>query len=122
MTTKHILLALLAALAPVLSPAAEPEAGVKKEVEHLIGYLGASGCQFSRNGEWFNAARAVEHLNRKYEYLRERNLVKSAEAFIKNAASESSMSGKPYLVRCAGQPDVQSAAWFGAELARLRGR
>jgi hypothetical protein len=100
--------------------AAEPDTVAKQEIEHLIRHLAGSGCQFNRNGSWYDTSRAVSHLNRKYDYLRARNLAASAEAFIENAASESSASGKPYLVRCSGQPEINSAAWFRAELARLR--
>lgn len=116
---KQIILCIVALLA---SPAmaAEPNATAKIEIERLIAHLAASGCQFNRNDTWYSAQRAVSHLNRKYEYLLKRNLVPTAEAFIERAASVSSASGKPYLVRCNGQPDVQSAVWFGAELARLR--
>ena len=116
---KQTLICLLFAMSS-LALAAESDAVAKKEIEHLIGHLGSSGCQFNRNGSWFSASRAVSHLKRKYEYLVERNLASTAEAFIEGAASESSASGKPYLVKCSGQPEVKSAAWFGAELARFR--
>ena len=85
-----------------------------------MGHLASSGCQFNRNGSWYSASRAVSHLKRKYEYLVERNLAPTAEAFIARAASESSTSGKPYLVKCSGKPEVESAAWFGAELTKFR--
>lgn len=100
--------------------AAESDAIAKKEIEHLIGHLASSGCPFNRNGSWFSASRAVSHLQRKYEYLAARRLAPTAEAFIEGAASESSASGNPYLVRCSGQPEVKSAAWFSAELSRFR--
>ncbi len=44
----------------------------------------------------------------------------TAEEFIANAASESSMSGKPYLMRCGNQEVVASATWLNAELKRIR--
>jgi hypothetical protein len=100
--------------------AAEPEVTAKKEIEHLIGHLAASGCQFNRNGSWYSASRAVTHLKRKYEYLAERKLVPTAEAFIENAASQSNSSGKPYLVKCGGEKEVQSAQWFSTELQSFR--
>lgn len=116
---KQMIVAMLITLSlPVVAD--EPDAVAHKEIEHLIGYLASSGCQFNRNGSWYSAARAVGHLKRKYDYLADRNLVPTAEAFIENAASESSSSGKPYLVRCSGKPDVQSSEWFRQELARFR--
>jgi Family of unknown function (DUF5329) len=102
--------------------AAESTPTTKVEIEHLFSYLQESGCQFFRNGRWYGAKEAVNHLNRKYQYLQEKGLVSSAEAFIERAASESSTSGKAYRVRCGSNPAVNSADWFGAELERYRQR
>lgn len=108
----------------VVLPSMATESGTtaKQEIEHLIAHLASSGCEFNRNGSWYSAARAVSHLKRKYQYLAERSLAPTAEAFIERAASESSASGKPYLVRCSGQAEVKSSAWFSAALAKFRER
>ncbi|HKE95068.1 MAG TPA: DUF5329 domain-containing protein [Povalibacter sp.] len=102
------------------SPAAESEADARQEIEHLIGYLGSSGCQFNRNGTWYDASTAVGHLSRKYAVLSDKKLVPTAEAFIEKAASSSSASGKPYHVRCPGKAEIPSGEWFHAELERFR--
>jgi hypothetical protein len=99
---------------------AEPDANARKEIAHLIEHLASSGCQFNRNGTWYDASRAVKHLARKYEYLLDKGLVADADAFIQHAASQSSASGKPYLVKCGNQPETPSAAWFRAALAEFR--
>lgn len=116
---KRYAVAALLALMPLLSLAAPPPAA-RQEIAHLIGYLAASGCSFQRNGSWHEAPEAAKHLQRKYDYLLKRELVATSEQFIARAASESSLSGKPYQVRCAGQAPVASAAWLKAELAKLR--
>ena len=100
--------------------AQQPDSAAKNEIAHLIDHLAKSGCQFNRNGKWYDASRAVSHLTRKYEYLLKRDLVPNAEAFIERAASESSASGKPYVVKCGKQPEVESAAWFREVLERFR--
>lgn len=97
---------------------AQRDAG--KEIAGLIDALARSGCAFERNGKWYGAARAKSHLSSKYQWLRKRKLADTTEHFIERAASNSSRSGKPYHVRCAGKPSVQSAAWFRTELQRLR--
>lgn len=105
--------------APVF--AAEPSPASKQEVEHLFSYLRNSGCEFFRNGTWYDGKAAVDHLQKKYQYLVDKGMVSSAESFIDKGASESSMSGKPYLVRCgANAKPVESAAWLKAELAKYR--
>jgi len=90
------------------------------EIEHLLAYLGSSSCTFNRNGTWYSAAEAVDHLRGKYEYLLRKELVTSAESFIDQAASRSSMSGNPYLVRCGSAQPIESGTWFRAELTRFR--
>ena len=103
-----------------LAFSAEPTPVTKQEIAHLFGYLKDSGCKFNRNGTWYTAEEAVNHLNKKYEYLLKKSLVDSTEDFIKRAATESSMSGKPYLVKCASNSPVQSGFWFKVELAKHR--
>ncbi|MBM9915330.1 MULTISPECIES: YfeK family protein [Stenotrophomonas] len=115
------LVALALALAPGIAGAA-PSAEARREITQLIGSLDGSQCQFQRNGSWYGPADARAHLQRKYDYLLKKDMVDSAEQFIERAASQSSMSGKAYRIRCPGQPEQTSAAWFGARLQALRQR
>lgn len=109
-------LALLVATTTLAAP--PPRAA--REIDQLIAALGASGCEFQRNGRWYDAAKAQAHLRKKYEWLRKRDQVASAEQFIERAGSQSSLSGRAYQVRCAGRAPVASSAWLRARLAMLR--
>ena len=93
----------------------------QREVTHLLALLQSSGCQFQRNGTWHEAAEAVSHLKKKYDYLLEKGMISSTESFIKNGASGSSMSGQSYQVRCPGKVPVNSADWLRAALLQYRG-
>ena len=84
--------------------------------------LSASSCEFQRNGTWHGREEARKHLQRKYDYLLKKDKVDTAEQFIERAASQSSLSGKPYRIACPGQPEQTAAAWFGARLKALRQR
>ncbi len=106
--------ALGAAAAAPLPPAA------RAEVDALLGRLQSSGCEFSRNGSWYAGTEARAHLLKKLEFLEGKGQVTTAEQFIALGASASSVSGKPYLVRCAGKPAVPSAGWLTGELQQLR--
>ena len=97
-----------------------PSAKTTQEVGQLFAALKQSNCEFSRNGSWYSAEKASEHLQRKYDYLLKKGLATSPESFIDLAASKSSMSGKAYLVRCGKSAPVQSKAWFLNKLAELR--
>ena len=110
-----LVLALVAAGA-----AAAPPPAAQREIDGLIAALGASECQFQRNGRWYPAADAQAHLRRKYDWLRKRDLVDSAEQFIARAGTGSSLSGQAYRVRCAGRATEPAAAWLRARLAGLR--
>jgi hypothetical protein len=112
-------LGLLLSLLPLLGAA--PSSTTRAEIQHLLVYLENSGCQFYRNGTWHSAPDARAHLTKKYQYLLDKGLIKSAEDFVQRVAAESSMSGKPYQVRCGAGAPVTSAQWLSEELARYRG-
>jgi hypothetical protein len=121
MQTRLLFSACLVAAALWL-PAAHADTPVKvqNEVSFLLGYMAGSGCEFYRNGSWYNAQKAVAHLRDKYKYLNDRNLVNTTEQFIDRAASESSLSGKPYQIRCGGAVAANSQGWLRERLGELR--
>jgi hypothetical protein len=117
---KVVLVLLMLYATSVFANVPPPEA--KQEIMHLLSYLQASGCQFYRNGSWYGSSEAAKHLNSKYQYLLKKGLVSTSEAFIDRAASQSSMSGAAYRVKCGSDPEINSAEWFRAELANYRRR
>ncbi|MCL2075760.1 MAG: DUF5329 domain-containing protein [Betaproteobacteria bacterium] len=92
----------------------------KAEIDYLFSYLKNSGCQFNRNEKWYDASEAVSHLDRKYTYLLEKNMLSSTEDFIAKAATNSSVSGKFYLVKCGNDEPMQSGMWFRTMLEKYR--
>ena len=117
---RSVALPLVAFLVALPAHAADPPAAAKAEIQYLLDDLGDSGCQFFRNGAWYSSANARDHLQKKYAALLDRGMVKTTEDFIARAASDSSMSGQPYQVRCAGSAPMPSGKWLEAELARYR--
>ncbi|MCL1979744.1 MAG: DUF5329 domain-containing protein [Proteobacteria bacterium] len=99
---------------------ADLSAQSKVEIGYLLSFLKNSGCQFNRNEQWYGAAEAVAHIDVKYNYLLSKNMLSSAEDFIDKAATQSSMSGKPYLVQCGDEVPVPSGVWFREELEKYR--
>jgi hypothetical protein len=100
--------------------AAPTPAPVRTEIDALLARLESSGCEFYRNGTWYDAEKAKAHLLMKLRYLEAGQTLESTEQFIELAATASSLSGQPYEVRCAGGPPMPSAQWLGAELVELR--
>lgn len=116
---KTIILAFTLAFTSSCMPNSLPPS-TEREISHLFSYLENSDCRFNRNGRWYTTKEAVEHINSKYRYLLDKDLVSDTESFIERAATKSSMSGKAYLVQCGTQQPKQSGPWFTAELARYR--
>jgi len=117
---RRLLLVLLpCAFAATVFAAPLPPAA-RAEIDGLLSRLEASACQFNRNGTWYPAAEAKSHLLRKLKYLEDRGLVQSAEQFIERAASSSSTTGQPYLVKCGNDSPVQSGTWLLSQLQGMR--
>ena len=88
------------------------------EIDHLLSTVGQSDCTFTRNGKSYPAKDAQKHLQTKRK--RGKRYFSSADEFIENLASKSSMSGKPYLIQCGEGAEQPSGEWFAALLAEYR--
>lgn len=120
MTHKLASLLFTGFLLPMLVEAAELSISSRQEIDLLLEKLGNSSCEFYRNGAWHDSGKAQAHLQRKLAYLIDKHQVGSAEEFIEIGASRSSISGKPYLVRCNKQPEIRSDVWLQKELDSIR--
>jgi hypothetical protein len=87
-------------------------------IDHLLRYVEKSGCVFIRNDKEYNSEEAAKHIKTKYDSLLFDS--KTPEEFIELAASKSSISGRPYWVRCADHPPIPSADWLTKELVNYR--
>lgn len=115
------ILILFLALAFVPALRADPLPSTSRaEIDTLLVRLQVSGCSFNRNGAWHSATEARSHLLRKLEYLERKHAVHSTEQFIELAASASSVSGRPYRVKCGNAAAVESRVWLTSELRSIR--
>jgi len=117
---RHLFLAATIFATASLAQAAPLTPAVRAEIGALLTSLERSGCEFSRNGSWHSGGEAKTHLLRKLQYLEDKDAVSTTEQFIERAASTSSSTGKPYLVRCPGAAPVESKQWLMARLAAAR--
>jgi hypothetical protein len=100
--------------------AVQPPTSIRAEVDGLLATLDRSDCQFYRNGTWHDGHEAQAHLRMKYEYLVRKGLLHRTEDFIDAAATKSSLSGEPYLVRCPSHAPQPSAVWLNQRLRERR--
>jgi hypothetical protein len=117
---RRILLSLLTCIVVTAATAATLSPVAREEIDGLMSSLETSGCEFNRNGTWHTATEARSHLLSKLKYLEDRGAVQSTEQFIELAASRSSVTGQPYLVRCGNNAPVQSATWLLSRLQVMR--
>ena len=118
---RPLLLTMLVLLWAGATPAATP-ALTQLEIDSLLADVGESGCEFYRNGTWYDARRARAHLHMKYQSLAGGDQIASAEDFIARVATRSSFSGEPYQIRCRGSTAEVFAAWLLEKLLRSRAK
>ena len=106
----------LCGAAPTTQPRSE-----KEKIEALIGVVhDMKDAKFIRNGSEYDGPAAADHMRTKWSAGG--SSIKTAKDFIKLAASSSSVSGKPYLIRFKGGKEQTSAEFLLAQLDKLEGR
>lgn len=89
-----------------------------EKINGLIAYIARlEGATFERNGTTHSAGEAAEHLKAKYN--KHKAKIPTAENFIQNLASKSSMSGKEYMIRFQDGQTVAVGKLLNEELQRL---
>lgn len=90
-----------------------------EKIEYLLTKVASSNCVFIRNSGEHSAEAAEQHLRMKYR--RAKKWVTSAESFITRIATKSTLSGKPYRIRCDGQDAQLTAQWLRERLLDFPG-
>jgi len=87
----------------------------KKKIEFLISSVeNLKGAVFIRNGSEYDGKAAAEHLRLKLKNAGGR--VQTAEDFIRLCASQSYITGKPYLIRLSNGKTIKSEEYFREKL------
>ncbi len=90
----------------------------QQEIEYLLQFVEQTPCTYERNGSSHSGAEAKNHIQKKYEYYKDK--VETAEDFIKYSATESTFSGKKYKIHCANEATINSSDWLLGELQVYR--
>ena len=90
------------------------------KIERLIATVeNLTNAVFIRNGQEHDARGAAKHMRDKWNAQKDQ--IRTAEEFIDKAASRSSVSGKPYLIRFKDGREIESAQFLRDELKKLQG-
>ncbi len=101
-----------------IAPRPVPPLSEQVKIQSLIASVEQlPGAVFIRNGTEYDGHKAADHLRLKLKYAGKR--VQTADQFITNLATGSSMSGKPYQIRFADGHTVESAVYFREQLKRI---
>lgn len=99
--------------------AADPPAPATARIEALISEIqGLKNASFVRNGSAYDAKTAAKFLRGKWE-SRRKEIVTPLD-FIEKAASVSSTTGKPYLIRFNDGKEVKCGDYLKATLEKLQ--
>lgn len=90
----------------------------EQKIVQLIAYIEhLPNAKFVRNGSSYSAKEAADHLRKKYNYAKDD--IKTAQQFIDQLASKSSMSGKAYTIEFADGKVITSGDLLRKKLAEI---
>jgi len=122
-TILPLLAVLLASAFPTAARSDAPSAGSgddqeRQKIERLISSVQSlKDATFVRNGTEYDGKTAAEHVRTKWKAAGSK--VKTARDFIRLAASKSSRSGKPYLIRFKDGSEVESETYLTERLEQI---
>ncbi len=88
-----------------------------QKIESLIAFIAKQEGVFLRNGGAYTPGQAAEHLRMKWK--KGGSAIKTAEMFIEQLATTSSVSGKAYQIRLKNGQTVNLAPMLRGELKRI---
>jgi len=112
-------LGLLLGLALLSVASAAPPAIAQTEIIYLLGFIESSGCEFYRNGSWYDSKRAQAHLRKKYELLAAADQITRLRTY-RESRHEKQPQRSTVPVRCGGGEAVTTNQWLRQVLARYR--
>jgi hypothetical protein len=113
---KKILVAAFVILALFCGAVSAQDNIEKKKIEFLLSSVeNLKGAKFIRNGSEYNDGKAAaDHLRMKLKTAGSR--VKTADDFIRLCASQSYLTGRPYMIRLSNGKTIKSEEYFREKL------
>lgn len=106
------------AVQPASQSRQSPGLSETQKIEAMINAVDQlQDATFIRNGSPYNCHAAASHMRRKWNWQKDQ--IKTAEDFIRLAASTSSESGQPYLIRFKDGREMTSAQYLSTALKAM---
>lgn len=103
-----------------LRAAPAPDSETTREITYLVAFVRSSPSTFIRNGSTHAGAAAADHMKAKGDYYR--TDIKTAEDFIRLAATKSALTGTVYLVRHPDGSQEPCGVWLTRMLQTYRAK
>ncbi len=97
-----------------------PDSESTREITYLVAFVRSSPSTFIRNGSTHSGPAAADHMKAKGDYYR--TDIKTAEDFIRLAATKSALTGTLYLVRHPDGSQEPCGVWLTRMLQTYRAK
>ena len=114
---------LFSAVSLLLAPSlrADEKLTEHAKIEALLGHLeGLQDATFIRNGSEYNSKNAAKFLRGKWDANKKE--IHTVQDFIAKAATKSSTTGKPYVIRLKGAAEMNCADYLNAQLKKIEAK
>jgi hypothetical protein len=113
-----VVISIVLAAAMVLAEDTRPQENADETIAYLLAFVAKSDCTFIRNGQSYTDKQAAKHMQEKGRYFKDQ--IVTPEDFIRLAASESLVTGQPYMVRTKEGKDLRCDEWLKEVLKEYR--
>lgn len=100
------------------SPVFGEKSPITQEIDHLLNFIESSNCVMIRNSKDHSSKKALKHINKKYNHFKD--VIHSAEDFIKYSSTKSELTGNYYQIKCTNGETIKSEKWLLNELNKYR--
>ena len=113
-----VVIAIVLAATMVLAEDTRPQENTDETIAYLLAFVAKSDCAFIRNGQSYTDKQASNHMQEKGRYFKDQ--IVTPEDFIRLAASESLVTGQPYMVRTKEGKELRCDEWLKEVLKEYR--
>ena len=113
-----VIIAIVLTVNMVLAEDTGPQENTDETIAYLLAFVAKSDCTFIRNSQSYTNKQASNHMQEKGRYFKDQ--VVTPEDFIRLAATESLVTGQPYMVRTKEGKELRCDEWLKEVLKEYR--